>query len=340
MLHLTINLIALLNATKKLRTDKKMKIVVLESLGISDDEFDKLSKPLRDQGHELIIYNDGKLDDETIKTRIKDAEVLVLANTPLKSEVIEVADQLKYISVAFTGYNHIDLDKCKEKGIKVSNAAGYSTNSVAEITFGLIIALLRNIVPLEAIVREGSTKAGYKQSDLKGKTLGVLGTGDIGSAVAQLGLAFGCRVIAYNRSEKPELISKGVEYQSLDDVLKASDIVTLHIPLTDDTKHLIDADKLKLMKDSALLINTAVGPIVDNDALAEALKNGVIAGAGLDRVDMEPPIPADYPILDAPNTVLLPHIGFATEEAMVRRAEITFNNIVNWEKGNQENIVL
>lgn len=317
-----------------------MDIVLLESLGISEEELNKLSKPLTDNGHHLVVYDDGKLDDETIKTRIKDAEVLVLANTPLSGEVIEVADKLKFIAVAFTGFNHIDLEKCKEKGIQVSNAAGYITHSVAEITFGLIISLLRNIVPLEAIVRDGGTKDGYRQRDLRGKTLGVIGTGDIGGAVAEIGLAFGCKVIAYNRSEKPDLIHKGVEYKSLDEVLKASDIVTLHTPLTDDTKHLIDKNKLALMKDSALLINTAVGPIVDNEALAAALRNGTIAGAGLDRVDIEPPIPADYPILDAPNVVLLPHIGFATEEAMVRRAKITFDNTVNWEKGAQENVVV
>ena len=153
-------------------------------------------------------------------------------------------------------------------------------------------------------------------------------------------MLFRSKVIAYNRSEKPALISKGVEYMSLDEVLKTSDIVTLHTPLTDETKHLIDKEKLALMKPSSFIINTAVGPIIDNVALAEALHNGIIAGAGLDRVDMEPPVPADYPILDAPNVVLLPHIGFATEEAMVRRADITFENIVKWEKGEQENIVL
>lgn len=317
-----------------------MKIVVLESLGISEEEFARLSKPLKDKGHELTVYDDGKLDDATIKSRIKDAEVLVLANTPLSADVIDAADNLKYISIAFTGYNHIDLEKCQEKGIKVSNAAGYSTDSVAEITFGLIISLLRNIIPLEDIVRQGGTKDGYRQLDLKGKTLGVLGTGDIGGAVAKLGLAFGCKIIAYNRSEKPELINLGVEYKPLDEVLKQSDIVTLHMPLTDNTKGLIDAEKLAMMKPSSFLINTAIGPIVDNKALAEALHKGTIAGAGLDRVDMEPPISADYPILDAPNTVLVPHIGYATEEAMVRRAKITFDNIVNWEKGDQENIVL
>ncbi|HZJ94810.1 MAG TPA: 2-hydroxyacid dehydrogenase [Thiopseudomonas sp.] len=317
-----------------------MKVVILEPLRISDEEFDKLTKPLTDDGHELVIYTDGKSDDETLKARIKDAEILVIANMPLSAEVIDAAEKLQYISVAFTGYDHIDLEKCKEKGIKVSNAAGYSTHSVAELTFGLIISLLRSMIPLEKIVREGGTKDGYRQTDLNGKTLGVLGTGDIGSAVAQLGLAFGCQVIAYNRSVKTELVEQGVEYKSLDEVLKASDIVTLHMPLTDETKNLIDKDKLALMKPSSLLINTAIGPIVDNDALAEALRNGIIAGAGLDRVDMEPPIPADYPLLDAPNTVLAPHVGYATDEAMVRRAKITFNNIVQWKKGQQENTVL
>ncbi len=317
-----------------------MKIVILEDLGISDEVFKQLAKPLEDSGHELVLYTDGKLDDETLKERMKDADVIAIANTPLSGEVIDAAEKLKFIAVAFTGYNHIDLEKCKERGIHVSNAAGYSTNSVAEITFGLIISLLRSMVPLESVVRKGGTKAGYTQQDLKGKTLGVIGTGSIGGAVAEIGLAFGCKVIAYNRSEKPALISKGVEYKSLDDVLKESDIVTLHTPLTEETKHLINKEKLQLMKPSAFLINTAVGPVVDNDALAEALHNGTIAGAGLDRVDMEPPIPSDYPILSAPNVVLLPHIGYATDEAMVRRAEITFRNIANWEKGEQENVVL
>ena len=190
------------------------------------------------------------------------------------------------------------------------------------------------------MTREGGTKNGYRQIDLNGKTLGILGTGDIGSAVAKLGLAYGCNVIAYNRSVNKELIDKGVEYKPLDHILETSDIVTIHMPLTDETKSLINKAKLALMKTSSLLINTAVGPIVDNDALAEALHNGTIAGAGLDRVDMEPPVPADYPLLDAPNTVLVPHIGFATDEAMVRRAKITFNNIIKWEKGEQENIVI
>ena len=317
-----------------------MKIVILESLSISDEELTKLTKPLMDNGHEIVSYQDGKTDEATLKTRVRDADILVVANMPLSGEVIDAAKNLKFISVAFTGYDHIDLDKCKEKGIKVSNAGGYSTNSVAELTFGLMIGLLRNIVILDGVVRKKGTRKGYGQSDLKGKTLGILGTGEIGSAVAELGLAFGCNVIAYSRSEKPELINKGVRYMPLEEVLKISDIVTIHMPLTNETKGMINKDRLGLMKPTSLLINTGVGSIVDNNALAKALEDGTIAGAGIDRVDMEPPIPTDYPLLNAPNTIIVPHIGFATKEALVRRAEITFNNIVKWEKGEQENIVL
>ena len=316
-----------------------MKIVILESLGIDDEKLTGITQPLADKGHELVPYDD-KADENTLKARVKDADILVLANMPLRGDVIDVAEKLKFISVAFTGYDHVDLDKCKEKGIKVSNAGGYSTNSVAELAFGLMIGLLRNIVVLDDAARKGGTKKGYGQFDLKGKTLGVLGTGEIGGAVAELGLAFGCSVIAYSRSENPGLLKRGVKYMPLEEVLKKSDIVTIHMPLTKETKGMISKDRIKLMKPTSLLINTAIGPIVDNNALAEALHNGTIAGAGLDRVDMEPPIPMDYPLLDAPNTIIVPHIGFATDEALVRRAEITFNNIIKWEKGEQENIVL
>lgn len=316
-----------------------MKIVMLQSLGISDANLDSLTKSFTDRGHEFIFYTD-QVDDDALKERVKDAEVIIVANMPLSADVIAAAEHLKFISVAFTGFDHVDIEQCKKQGVKVSNAAGYSTHSVAEISFGLMISVLRSMVPLEGIAREGGTKDGYRQSDLYGKTLGVLGTGAIGAAVANLGLAFGCDVVAYNRSENSELIEKGVKYMPLEDVLKTSDIVSVHVPLTADTKHLINAERLKLMKPSSIIINTAVGPIVDSAALAQALKDGVIGGAGIDRPDVEPPIPADYPLFDAPNTVIMPHIGYATDEALERRAGITFNNIEQWENGAQVNTVL
>lgn len=316
-----------------------MKIVMLQSLGISAAKLESLQESFLANGHEFVAY-DAPADDATLKERVKDADVIVVANMPLSADVIAAAANLKFISVAFTGFDHIDLEQCKKQGVKVSNAGGYSTRSVAEISFGLMISVLRSMVPLEGIAREGGTKDGYRQTDLYGKTLGVLGTGAIGAAVAELGLAFGCDVVAYNRSEKPELVQKGVKYMPLEEVMAESDIVSIHMPLTPETKHLINAERLQLMKPTSILINTAVGPIVDSEALAQALRDGVIAGAGIDRPDVEPPIPADYPLFDAPNTVIMPHIGYATDEALERRADITFSNIAQWEAGKQENVVL
>jgi len=317
-----------------------MKIVVLESLGLPEEEVRSIAKPITNKGHELVVYEDKTEDIEVLKDRVKDAEILVIANMPLKGEVISAAENLKMISVAFTGVDHVDLDVCKEEDIKVSNAAGYSTSSVAELAYGLIISLLRNIVPLDEVTRLGQTAAGYSQFDLSGKNLGVIGTGAIGSKVAEIGLAFGCNVFAYNRSEKDELKKLGVKYLTLDELLKESDIVTIHLPNTKETEGLINKEKIRLMKPTALLINTARGPIVDNNALAQALKDGKIAGAGVDVFDMEPPLPKDYPLLNAPNIVVTPHIGFATKEAMIRRAYITFENISKWEEGKQQNIIL
>jgi D-3-phosphoglycerate dehydrogenase len=317
-----------------------MRIVILEPLGVSEEEIRNIAKPITDRGHELVVYNNRIEDTEVVKNRAKGADILMLANMPLKGEVIASEEAIKMISVAFTGVDHVDLKTCKEKKITVCNAAGYSTPSVAELTFGLLISVLRNLVPLDKVTREGKTKAGYSQSDLAGKTFGVIGTGAIGARVASIAKAFGCEVIAYNRSEKEALKSLGIKYVSLEELLKTSDIVSLHTPLNENTKGLIGREQLKLMKSSAIIINTARGPIIDNKALAEALKEGTIAGAGIDVFDMEPPLPMDYPLLSAPNTVVLPHIGFATKEAMARRANIVFKNIELWLEDRPQNLVL
>lgn len=315
-----------------------MKISVIEPLGLSEDELRNIAKPITDRGHELVIYNDKASDVNVIKDRVKDSEVIVLANMPLKSEVIKADDKLKMMSIAFTGVDHVDLKACS-KNVVVSNAAGYSTNSVAELTIGLTLSVLRNIVPLDCLTRKGKTKSGYSQNDLNGKTFGVIGTGAIGSAVCRLAKAFGCIVLGYNRSEKEELKKIGVKYVSLDELLSKSDVVSIHLPQNDDTKGLISSKKIAIMKDTAVLINAARGPIVDNDALAQALKDGKLGGAGIDVFDSEPPLDISYSLLSAPNTVLTPHIGFATKEAMVRRAHITFENIIKWMDGNPQNIV-
>lgn len=316
-----------------------MKITILEPLTVEEEKLRKMAEYITKDGHELDIYNSKGKNDEELIERVKDTDILIIANSPLSGDVIRSAKNLKMIAVAFTGVDHVDLDACRERDIIVSNAAGYSTSSVAELAFGMMISIYRNLVPLDEVTRKGGTKDGYRQIDLYEKTLGVVGTGAIGSHVANIGLAFGCKVIAYNRSVNKELQDKGVEFVSLEELLKMSDIVTIHLPLNDSTKGLIGEKEIALMKENSILINTARGPIVDNKALAKALKNRDILGAGIDVFDIEPPLNLDEELLDTDNTVLAPHIGFATEEAMLRRAEITFDNVDSFIKGSPKNLI-
>lgn len=317
-----------------------MKIVVLEPLGVKEAYIEQLAQGLKAAGHEFVYHGTKVTDTPSLISRGKDADILVIANMPLKGEVIEGCPNVKYIAVAFTGVDHVDLETCKKKGIAVSNAAGYSTNAVAELVFGLAIGLYRSIPACDGRSRTGGTKDGLVGPELNGKTMGIVGTGAIGRRVAAIAAAFGCKLLAYSRSKRPELEALGVSYVSLEELMERSDIVSLHVPVTPETKGLIGRDMLARMKKNAILINTARGPVVDNQALAEALKNHQIAGAGIDVFDMEPPIPADYALLEAPNTILTPHVAFATLEAMEIRADITVSNIEHWLAGDQINVIL
>lgn len=307
-----------------------MNIVVLEPLAVEERKLRQLAEPLIHRGDTLTIYDHIAKDKDEAKKRVADADVLIIANSPLTGEVIRAANQLKFISVAFTGLDHIDLVACKEREITVCNAAGYSTHSVTELTFGLLFGLLRNIPACDQATRQEKTKAGLVGYELYGKTFGVVGTGAIGSRVAELAMAFGCKVLAYSRTQRVELVKKGVQYVTLEQLLEQSDIISLHTPLTTETKHLIHKENLKLVKPTALLINVARGPVVDSEALAQALHEGRLAGTGIDVFEMEPPIPSDHPLLHTPNTLLTPHVAFATAESMERRAEIVFENIIKW----------
>jgi D-3-phosphoglycerate dehydrogenase len=243
-------------------------------------------------------------------------------------------------SVAFTGIDHIDKNACIEKGMKVSNAAGYSTDSVAELVIGLIISKLRNIVECNTVIRQGKTKDGLVGSELTGKTVGIIGTGAIGRRTAKLLKAFDCNLLGYNRHHLKEAEELGIQYVGLDELLKQSDIITLHVPLTEETKFLIDENKLKLLKPDALLINCARGEVIDIKATAEALKEKKIAGAAIDVFEIEPPLPLDHVLMDVDNAILTPHVAFATKESMVKRANITFDNIYSWLEGKQINTML
>ena len=315
-----------------------MKIVLLEPLGISEELLEHYAQALRDAGHTFTAYPKDT-DPQVQISRAKDADIIMIANMPLSGEVIRACKNLKFIDVAFTGVDHVDLAAAKEMGVKVSNAAGYSTQSVAEIALCMMLSLLRNVPQVGERCRAGQTKDGLVGCELHGKTVGIVGVGAIGTRTAELCHAFGCKVLGYKRhvtGNEPDFI----EFTSLDELLSRSDIVSLHCPINDDSRNLIDAAALAKMKHSAYLINTARGPVVDSAALAESLNNGQIAGAGIDVFEKEPPLDTAHPLLHSKNTIVTPHVAFASKEAMIARAEIVFDNIDAYLAGNQKNIVL
>lgn len=316
-----------------------MKIVVMEPLGVALEKINALAAALQAAGHEFVYYTSKETQQDKLLARVQDADIIMLANQPLSAEIINGCPKLKMLSVAFTGVDHIALAACRARNILVCNAAGYSTNAVAELTFGLAISVIRNIVPCDARCRRAETKDGLVGFELFGKTFGVVGTGAIGARVAKIAAAFGCRVLAYSRTEKQELVDAGVQYVSLEELLEQSDFVSLHVPLTDATRGLINAEAIAKMKQGAVLLNTARGPVVDSAALAEALNAGKLAGAGIDVFEGEPPIAKEHPLCSAKNTVLTPHVAFASREALETRADIVFANIEKWLAGAPQNIV-
>lgn len=315
-----------------------MKVAILESLGISAEKLDELKKPFEQQGVTFSIY-DRTSDEDVLVEETKDADAVIIANMPFSNEVIAKSENLKFIDVAFTGVDHVGLDAAKEKGIQVSNASGYSNEAVAELVVGMIISKYRYLREVEDLCREGKTKENYVGYEIKGKTVGIVGLGKIGRRSAELMDAFGANVIACDVKDIENCPSY-VKQVTLEELLHQSDIVLLHCPLMESTKGLINKDNLKLMKKSALLVNAARGPVVNAKDLKEALENGTIAGACIDVFDKEPPLSLEEPLLNAPNTLVTPHVAFASQESMVLRAEIVFDNLKAWLDGNQINIVL
>lgn len=315
-----------------------MKVAIMESLGITAEELTARKKPFEDKGVVFSEFAKTTAPAQLIE-EAKDADVMILANMPMPAEVIRACPNLKFIDVAFTGVDHVGLDAARERHIAVSNASGYSNEAVAELVLGMVLSLARNIRQVEDRCRAGSTKDGLVGWELKGKTVGIIGLGKIGSRTAELFQAFGSRILAQSRTyhaDAPDYVKQ----VSQEELLRHSDIVVLHCPLNDSTRNLINAEKLALMKPTALLINVARGPVVNESDLAAALKNGVIAGAGIDVFDKEPPLDTASPILQAPNVLVTPHVAFATKESMSLRAKIVFENLANWMEGKQSNIIL
>jgi D-3-phosphoglycerate dehydrogenase len=242
------------------------------------------------------------------------------------------------VAVSFTGYDHVDIEKCRELGIVVSNVPEYSTHSVTELVFGMVIAALRKLKECDKAVRESRGNEGLIGSELYGKTMGVIGTGRIGSRVCELAIAFGMRVLAHSRTEKDSLKEKGVAYVTLEELLERSDVVSIHLPLNEKTKGLIGERELSMLKDGAVIVNAARGNIIDLEALTKELEKERIF-ACLDVFEVEPPLPKNHPLLKVKNTILSPHVGYFTREALERRLDITVENIKAFLDGKPKNRV-
>ena len=310
-----------------------MKIVAVEPIGISAERAEEIRQNLADKGHEFVWYADRKEDAATLVERMKDAEVVIISNIQLRAEVLAQCPKLQFLNVAFTGLDHIDMDYCATHNILVKNASGYATEAVAELAIGLMIDVLRKITNLDGSIRQGGVRGAFLGRELRGKTVGIVGTGAIGTRTAELLKAFGCRVIAWSRTHKPEVMNLGVAYVTLEGLMRDSDIISLHVPLNGETKHLIRKEMLSLCKPTAILVNTARGNVVDMEALADSLRNGKIAGAGIDVYEKEPPLSQDHPLLNAPNCVCVPHVGYATREAFDDRIDIILGNLELGEQG-------
>ncbi len=309
---------------------KKMtKLVVLDAYALTQGDNRPLETLLGRYGTPYIY---DRTAPEEVLARAKEADFLFTNKTVIDAATIEAADHLKMIGVLATGYNVVDIGAARAKGIPVTNIPAYSTESVGQLVFAHLLNIMARTDQYAHEVREGQWSAqpdfSYRQGpivELYGKTLGLVGFGHIGQAVARIALAFGMKVKVVTR-KAPEELPQGVERASLEEVFSDSDAVSLHCPLTTDNVRMVDTRLLGLMKRSAVFINTARGGLVDEAALADALAGGRIRAAGLDVLAVEPPA-ADCPLLRLENCFITPHIAWATEEAIGRLMQILDDNI-------------
>lgn len=316
-----------------------MKITILDGYGMNPG--DMSWAPLEELG-DLTVYD--RTAPEQVLERAAGSEALLTNKTVLTAETLRALPQLKYVGVLATGYNVVDIDAARELGIVVTNIPAYSTDSVVQMVFAHLLAITNRVEHYTAENRRGrwSTNPDFCYWDtplheLSGKTFGIVGLGNIGMAVSRVARAFGMKVKAYT-SKRIEELPDGVSKAGLDELFETSDVVSLHCPLTESTRHLVNADRLAQMKPSAILINTGRGPLVDEKALAEALNSGRIHAAGLDVLSSEPPA-ADNPLLTARNCFITPHLGWATKEARERLLRIAADNLRGFITGDIRNNV-
>lgn len=316
-----------------------MKIVVLDGYSLNPGD---LSWEGIEQLGECHVYN--RTPAAQVMERAKDAEAILTNKVAITKELMDALPRLKYIGVLATGYNTIDVEAARAKGIVVTNIPSYSTDSVVQMVFAQLLNISNRVAHYTEEVKAGKwtecadfTFWDTPLFELKGKTMGIAGLGHIGMAVAQVALAFGMHVIALT-SKKKEEIPYDVTPVTKEELFRQSDVLTLHMPLTPQTRDFVNAAMLSLMKPSAIVINTGRGPLVNEKDLAEALKNKTIFAAGLDVLSSEPP-KADNPLLSAPRCYITPHIAWATFEARSRLMEIAVNNLKGYKEGKIQNNV-
>ncbi len=317
-----------------------MKITVLDGYCLNPGDLSW--EPLRQLG-ELEVFDRTPADH--VAARAAGAEIVLTNKTPLPADVLRQLSELRYIGVLATGYNIVDLEAARRQGIVVCNVPTYGTDSVAQFVFALLLELCHRVQQHADAVRAGEwTKSAdwsfWKSPlmELAGKTIGIVGFGRIGRQTAKIADAFGMRVIAHdvNQTDPPEY--ENFLWASLDDLLRESDVVSLHAPLFPATREMINARSLALMKPTAILINTSRGPLINDCDLGDALNAGRIAGAALDVLSTEPP-PADHPLLTAKNCLITPHMAWATTEARRRLMEISVENVRMYLIGKPQNVV-
>lgn len=315
-----------------------MKIVVLDGYTLNPGD---LSWKELEQFGECTIYD--RTPKENIIERSQDAEVLFTNKTPVDRETLEQLPKLQYIGVLATGFNVVDVEAAAERNIPVANVPTYGTSSVAQMTFALLLELTQHVAHHAQTVRQGrwSTSSDfcywdYPLIELAGLTMGLVGFGRIGRATARVAHGFGMQVIAHDPMAAGN--DDDIDMTSLEDLLRRSDVVSLHCPLTEKNQGMINAERLRMMKPSAFLINTARGPLIDEQALADALNNQLIAGAGLDVLAEEPPRNGS-PLFNAKNCFITPHISWATSAARARLLDIAVNNVRTFLAGRPKNVV-
>ncbi len=315
----------------------KEKIVILDGFTLNPGDLDwKGFEALGD----VTVYD--RTGDDQILERIGDASVVITNKTPMTRETLFSAPKLSYVGVLATGYNVVDTAAAKERGIVVTNIPTYGTDAVAQFTFALLLEVAHHVQRHSDSVMEGRWSShpdfcywDYPLMELLDKTMGIIGYGRIGQATARIARAFGMKVIAYDLYHDP---SHQDTYVTLDELLAQSDVISLHCPLFDETRGIINRESIERMKDGVIILNTSRGPLIVEEELAEALNSGKVAAAAVDVVSTEP-IEADNPLLGAKNILITPHIAWAPKESRIRLMDIAVRNLASFLSGNAENVV-